>query len=76
MARATSSSDVPDPYTSAVSIQFIPASRPARMASITRSSERLGPHMSPPASQAPNPTTVISGPSFPSLLVCISPPVF
>ena len=33
--------------------------RVARIASITRSSDSFGPHASPPASQAPNPTTEI-----------------
>src|SRR5919198_631914 len=76
MARATSSSEVPSPYTSAVSIHVIPASRPARMASITRSSDWLGPHMSPPASHAPNPITEISGPKDPSRAVFMSRTAF
>jgi methylglyoxal reductase len=59
-------SDTPSPYTSAVSIQSMPESMPARMASITTSSDSLGPHWDPPASQAPKPMTEISGPRDPS----------
>jgi hypothetical protein len=53
MARPTSDSETPLPYTSAVSIQLMPASIAARMAAITASSDSLGPQLVPPASHAP-----------------------
>ncbi len=52
-ARPTSDSETPLPYTSAVSIQLMPASIAARMAAITASSDSLGPQLVPPASHAP-----------------------
>src|SRR6266571_1755641 len=71
-ARPTSSSDVPRPYTSAVSSHVMPASSAPRMAATTSSSAGFGPHMSPPASHAPKPITEISGPCEPSLCVFMS----
>src|SRR5438093_3243453 len=44
----------------------MPASKPARIASITAASEWFGPQSSPPASHAPKPTTESSGPLEPS----------
>src|SRR5262249_25925281 len=68
-ARPTSVSDTPSPYTSAVSTPSMPASNPARIASITVASDALGPQSAPPASHAPNPITDSSGPRDPSRLV-------
>jgi hypothetical protein len=74
-ALATSSSERPFPYTSAVSIQSIPQSKIAAMAPWICSSGGAWPHSEPPpASHAPNPTTDISGPCEPSLRVRIPPP--
>src|SRR5688500_1696791 len=69
IARPTNSSDTPSPYTSAVSIQSMPASMPARIASMITSSDSLGPQAVPPASHAPKPITEISGPFAPSFRV-------
>src|SRR5436190_7454656 len=41
------------------------------MVATTSSSGGFGPHMSPPASQAPKPITEIPGPCEPSLCVCM-----
>src|SRR5580765_4321857 len=51
----------------------MPASSPARMAPITLVSDSFLPHMSPPASHAPKPITLISGPFDPSWFIRMRP---
>ena len=66
IACPTVRSDVPSPYTSAVSIHVMPASIPARMASTAWAAGWMAPQLRWPACQPPYPTTEISGPPLPS----------
>src|SRR5689334_16346541 len=77
-ARATTSSECPSPYTAAVSIQLMPASRAAWIAAIDSASS-CGPHENaqpfPPIAQAPIPRRVISISLLPSRFLSIDPPI-
>ncbi len=68
-ARATTSSECPNPYTAAVSIQLMPRSTACRIAA-TESPSSCVPqpkaYPAPPIAHAPKPTRVISIPVVPS----------
>ena len=69
IARPTTSSECPKPYTAAVSTQLIPNSTPCRTAAM-ESLSSCGPqpndHPPPPIAHVPTPTVVISMPLLPS----------
>ena len=69
IARPTTSSECPNPYWAAVSIQFTPSSS-ARWMAATDSSSSCAPQLHskppPPSAQAPKPTRVISIPVEPN----------
>src|SRR3954452_4547222 len=71
MARATSSSLYPMPYTAAVSMVVTPWSRLARIAS-TDSRSSVPPHIHPPIAQAPKITGLTLTSDVPSCRNCIT----